>query len=335
MAGFVTLSNADHPAGAALPTGTNKVAKPTFPDFVPPMMAESTKAPFDSQDWIFEIKLDGYRAITVFDSAGKAHLWSRNGLSLEAKFPAIANAVSKLKLRSTVLDGEVVAVDEKGIPRFQLLQRFQKQPTAPTLYYVFDLLWYRGDDLTQKPVLERRNVLERVLKPVAGIQLGSYVEAEGKALFELTKEKGMEGIIAKHKDSLYRPGKRASDWLKIKARLQQEFVVGGFTAPKGSRKHLGAVVLGAYSNGTLRHYGYAGSGFTEKGLKDAVDRMKPLFIDKCPFVNPPNIKEKIQWVRPKLVCEVEYAELTADDQLRQTTFLGWRDDKNPKEVVLE
>jgi bifunctional non-homologous end joining protein LigD len=121
---------------------TSPMAKPTFPDFVPPMMAESTKAPFDSQDWIFEIKLDGYRAITVFDSAGKAHLWSRNGLSLEAKFPAIVNAVSKLKLRSTILDGEVVAVDENGIPRFQLLQRFQKQPTASTLYYVFDLLWY-------------------------------------------------------------------------------------------------------------------------------------------------------------------------------------------------
>src|ERR1700758_2850588 len=156
------------------------MAKPTFPDFVPPMMAESAKAPFDSKDWIFEIKLDGYRAITVFDSAGKPHLWSRNGLSLEAKFPAIANAVSKLKLRSTILDGEVVAVDAKGIPRFQLLQRFQKQPTAPTLYYVFDLLWNNGADLTQRPVLERRAALNRILKPVAGVQLGTYVEGHGK-----------------------------------------------------------------------------------------------------------------------------------------------------------
>lgn len=254
---------------------------------------------------------------------------------MEQKFPAIAKAVSKLKLRSTVLDGEIAAVDEKGIPRFQLLQRFQKQPTAPTLYYVFDVLWHNGADLTGKSILERRSVLERVIKPAPGIQLGQYVEAGGKALFALTKEKGMEGIIAKRKDSIYRPGKRTSDWLKIKARLQQEFVVGGFTAPKGSRKHLGAVVLGAYAGGKLRHYGYAGSGFSEKGLKDAVERMKPLFTDKCPFVNPPDIKEKIQWVRPKLVCEVEYAELTADDQLRQTTFLGWRDDKKPKEVELE
>src|ERR1700746_4074134 len=137
------------------------MAKPTFPAFFPPIVREAQRAPFESKDWIFEIKLDGYRAITVFDSAGKPHLWSRNGLSLEAKFPAIANAVSKLKLRSTILDGEVVAVDAQGIPRFQLLQRFQKQPTAPTLYYVFDLLWYEGDDLTQKPALERRKVLER------------------------------------------------------------------------------------------------------------------------------------------------------------------------------
>jgi bifunctional non-homologous end joining protein LigD len=311
------------------------MTKKTVPDFVPPMMAESAKAPFDSPDWIFEIKLDGYRAITVFDAAGKPRLWSRNGLALEAKFPGIANALSKLKLRSTILDGEVVAVDENGIPRFQLLQRFQKQPTAPTIYYVFDVLWHNGDDITGKSILERRTVLERIIEPVAGIQLGQYIETEGKALFALTKEKGMEGIIAKRKDSIYRPGKRTSDWLKIKARLQQEFVVGGFTAPKGGRKYVGAVVLGAYTKGKLTLYGYAGSGFSEKGLKDAVERMQPLCIDKCPFVNPPNIKEKIQWVKPKLVCEVEYAELTADDQLRQTTFLGWRDDKKPREVVLE
>ena len=127
-------------------------------------------------------------------------------LALEAKFPAVATAVSKLKLRSTILDGEVVAVDENGIPRFQFLQRFQKQPTAPTLYYVFDVLWYNGDDLTGSPILERRSVLERIWKPRGGVQLGSYVEDEGKALFNLMEEKGMEGIIAKRKDSIYRPG---------------------------------------------------------------------------------------------------------------------------------
>jgi len=157
-------------------------------------------------------------------------------------------------------------------------------------------------------MLERRKVLERILKPAAGIQLGSYVEAEGKALFELTKEKGMEGIIAKRKDGLYRLGKRTSDWLKIKARLQQEFVVGGFTAPKGSRKHLGAVVLGAYTNGKLRHYGYAGSGFTEKGLKDAVDRMKALFIDKCPLSILLTLRKRSNGCDQSWSGEVEYAQ---------------------------
>jgi len=309
--------------------------KKTFPDFVPPMMAQSAKEAFDSPDWIFEIKLDGYRAITVFDAAGKPHLWSRNGLPLEQKFPAILKAVSRLKLPSTVLDGEIVAVDENGIPRFQLLQRFQKQPTAPTLYFVFDVLWSNGTDITGKTLMERRAVLETIIKSVAGIQLGNYVEGEGKALFELTKSKGMEGIVAKRKDSVYRPGKRSADWLKIKSRPQQEFVVGGFTEGKGSRKHLGALLLGAYLNGQLHYFGHSGSGFSEKGLRDALDRMKPLFTDKSPFENPPRIPEKIQWVKPKLVCEIAFAEWTRGGELRQTVFLGWREDKNPKEVVLE
>src|SRR5438552_17319901 len=160
--------------------------KKTCPDFVPPMMAYSVKEPFDSPDWIFEIKLDGYRAITVFDAADKPHLWSGNGLP-------------RLKLRSSVLDGEIIAVDEKGIPRFQLLQRFQKQPTAPTLYFVFDVLWTDGSDITAKNLIERRTVLESIVKPGGGIQLGSFVEGEVKALFELTKAKGMEGIAAKRK----------------------------------------------------------------------------------------------------------------------------------------
>jgi bifunctional non-homologous end joining protein LigD len=256
------------------------------------MMANSVKEPFDSPGWIFEVKLDGYRGIAVFDAAGKPQLWSGNGLPLEQKFPAVAKALSKLKLRSTILDGEVVAVDENGILRFQLLQRFQKQPTARTLYYVFDVLWSEGEDITAKPTMDRRPVLELIIKPTAGIQVGTYVEGEGRALFDLTKEKGMEGIIAKRKESIYQPGKRTSNWLKIKARLQQEFVVGGFTEGKGSRKNLGALLLGAYRNGKLHYFGHSGTGFTEKGIQDALKRMKPLFTEKSPFENPPRGPEK-------------------------------------------
>jgi bifunctional non-homologous end joining protein LigD len=228
-----------------------------------------------------------------------------------------------------------VALDDEGIPRFQLLQKWQKRPTAPVVYFLFDLLWSEGRDLTGKTVVEGRDRLEEIITPVPGIQVGGYVEARGEALFQLAKQKRLEGIIAKRKTSVYRPGKRSHDWLKIKSRPQQEFVVCGFTEGKGSRsKHFGALLLGAYHDGRLRYFGHSGSGFSEKELKETIELLKPLFIDKSPVENPPKIPEKIQWVQPKLVCEVAFAEWTEDEQMRQTTFLGWKDDKNAKEVVL-
>jgi bifunctional non-homologous end joining protein LigD len=309
--------------------------KSLFPKFVEPMQASSVKEPFDSPDWIFETKLDGYRAIAVIDATGKARIWSRNQLPLEAKFPMVRDAVNQLNLRSTILDGEIVALDTDGIPRFQLLQRWQKRPTAPVVYFVFDLLWSGGHDLTGKTVVQRRERIQKIITAADGIQVGGYVENRGKALFTLAKERGLEGIIAKRRNSVYRPGKRSSDWLKIKSRPQQEFIVCGFTEGKGSRKYFGALLLGAYRNGKLQYFGHSGTGFTEKGLAEAINRMRPFFIDKPPVENPPKIPEKIQWVQSQLVCEVAYAEWTEDEQLRQTTFLGWRDDKSPEKVVLE
>jgi bifunctional non-homologous end joining protein LigD len=305
------------------------------PDFVAPMQASSVKEPFDSPDWIFETKLDGYRAIAVIDSTGKTRIWSRNHLRLEPKFPTIGDAVNQLKLRSTILDGEIVALDKDGIPRFQLLQQWQKRPTAPVVFFLFDLLWCDGRDVTGKTVVQRRERLQEIITAENGIQVGGYVENRGKALFRLAKEKGLEGIIAKRKSSIYQPGRRSPDWLKIKSRPQQEFVVCGFTEGKGSRKHFGALLLGAYRNGKLRYFGHSGTGFSEKGLADAIDRMKPFFTEKPSVENPPKIPEKIQWVQPKLVCEVAFAEWTQDGELRQTTFLGWRDDKSPEEVVID
>jgi len=299
-------------------------------------MASSVKKPFDSPDWIFETKLDGYRAIAVIDSTGKARIWSRNRLPLEQKFPTARDAVEELNLRSTILDGEIVALDEEGIPRFQLLQKWQKRPTAPVVYVLFDLLWDNERDLTGKTVVQRRERLQQIITPVAGIQVGGYLEKRGVELFNLAKEKGLEGIIAKRKTSVYRPGKRSPDWLKIKARPQQEFVVCGFTEGKGSRlKSFGALLLGGYRAGKLRYFGHSGSGFSEKGLQETIERLRPLFTDKAPVWNPPKIPERIQWVQPKLVCEVAFAEWILDGELRQTTFLGWRDDKDPQEVVIE
>jgi len=176
-----------------------------LPWFVAPMAAASVKEPFDSPGWIFEPKLDGYRAITVIDSTGKARLWSRNHLPLEPKFPTIQDAVNELKLQSTILDGEIVALDKAGVPRFQLLQQWQKRPTAPVVLYLFDLLWSDGRDITGKRVLQRRERLEQIINPVPGIQVGSYVENRGIDLYRPAKEKGFEGIIAKRKTSTYRP----------------------------------------------------------------------------------------------------------------------------------
>ena len=223
----------------------------------------------------------------------------------------------------------------RGIPRFQLLQQWQKCPTAPLVYYLFDLLWSNGWDITGAPVLQRRVLLGQIVSPVNGIQVGSSIPGRGKDLFRSALETGFEGIVAKRKASTYQPGQRSKDWLKIKCRPQQEFVVGGFTEGKGSQKRFGALLLGACHNGKLHYFGHSGSGFSEKVIDDALRRMKPLFIEKSPFENPPKVKEKIQWVQPKLVCEIAFAEWTDDSELRQTTFLGWRDDKKPEEVVLE
>jgi bifunctional non-homologous end joining protein LigD len=243
--------------------------------------------------------------------------------------------LDSLTLRSTILDGEVVALDDQGIPRFELLQKWQKQPTAPLVYYVFDLLWHDGRNWKGKNVLQRRNQLRKIIKPDTSVQVGGFIARHGIELFRLAKEKGLEGIIAKRAASTYQAGRRSPDWLKIKARLQQEFVIGGFTEGKGSRKQFGALLLGAYEDGKFRYFGHSGSGFSDKMIKEILKQLRPLFTGKSPFNNSPEIPERIQWVKPELVCEVAFAEWTSDGQMRQTTFLGLRPDKNPKEVALE
>ena len=225
-----------------------------------------------------------------------------------------------------------MALDKDGIPRFQLLQQWQKRPTAPVVLYLFDLLWSDGRDITGKTVMQRRERLQQIITAQEGIQVGGYVENHGTALFQLAKDRG---IVAKRKTSRYQAGRHSPDWLKIKSRPQQEFVVCGFTEGKGSRKHFGALLLGAYQGGKLRYFGHSGTGFSENGLRETIERLKPLFTDKPTVVNPPKIPEKIQWVKPQLVCEVAFAEWTEDEELRQTTFLGWRDDKDPRKVVIE
>ena len=212
------------------------------------MAASSVKQPlivrigFSKQNWMATGQSQSLMQLAKLGSGLAINCrWNRNS-------PWFEDAVNQLNLRSTILDGEIVALDEKGIPRFQLLQQWRKRPTAPVVFFLFDLVWSDGHDLTGKTVLQRRDQLQQIITPVDGIRVGGYVANRGKDLFQLAKEKGLEGIIAKRKSSVYRPGRRSPDWLKIKARPQQEFVVCGSTEGKGSRKHFGALLLCAYRN---------------------------------------------------------------------------------------
>ena len=226
------------------------------------MQASSVKEPFDSPDWIFETKLDGYRAIAVIDSTGKARIWSRNRLPLEQKFPTVRGTTEEMSLRSTILDGEVVALDEEGIPRFQLLQKWQKRPTASVVYVLFDLLWDNRRDLTGKSVIQRRERLQEIITPVAGIQVGGYLERRGMELFQLAKEKGLEGIIAKRKASTYQPGPAISGLAE-----DQVTPTAGVRCLRIHRKHFGALLLAAYRDGHLRYLDIPAAGLAKNRIK--------------------------------------------------------------------
>ena len=312
----------------------SSVRKKPLPLDFRPMMTKSTKQPFDDSDWIFEIKWDGYRAIAVIRSPD-VDLLSRNGLSLKTKFAPVVQALKKLKVETAILDGEIVVLDNNGIPRFELLQRYMRNPTGELIYVVFDLTYLNGEDLTGVPLVRRRELLRQVLPEKGPIRFSEAIDGQGKEFFRLAQKRGFEGIIAKRKDSPYLPGRRSGCWLKIKARMQQEAVIGGITKGSGSRKYFGALMLGVYEKGHLRYVGDTGTGFSNALLKEVFNRLKPYFTDTCPFEPPPKVDVPVQWVKPKLVCEVAFQEWTAEGKMRQSAFLGLRDDKDPKEVIRE
>jgi bifunctional non-homologous end joining protein LigD len=297
-----------------------------------PMLATLVDKPFDDKAWIFEIKWDGYRALA--EKAGDVHLVSRNHKFFN-QFPSIIEELKKIPGK-WVLDGEVVILDKKGRSDFQLLQNYQRKKVHPPIYYVFDILFYQGKDLRHLPLMERRAILKQLLKKarLKSVKFSDHIEEKGKAFFQLAKKKGLEGIMAKRKESLYR-STRTREWLKIKTGMRQEVVIGGFTKPKGGRAYLGALLVGVYKNGKLVYAGHVGGGFDREGLKEMYQRLKPIVTSKCPFEEEPDPNMPVTWVKPKLVCEVKFAEWTSDGMLRQPVFLGIRVDKSPKQVVRE
>jgi DNA ligase D-like protein (predicted ligase)/DNA ligase D-like protein (predicted 3'-phosphoesterase) len=304
-----------------------------MPQSVKPMLATPVAAPFDHPDWVFEVKWDGYRAVAEIREKAVS-LYSRNGIPFNKKFAPIAEALRKLGLEA-VLDGEIVVVDEQGRPDFQMLQHYQDSGSGQLLYYVFDLLYFRGHDLTDLPLLKRKELLKKILPSTPRIRFSDHVGQEGVLFYRVAKEKGLEGIVAKHSQSVYETGRRSRQWLKVKTRLTQEAVVAGFTEPGGGRKYFGALVLGIYTGNELTYIGHVGGGFSEKDLKDLQERMAPLIQNECPFQVKPETNARATWVKPELVCEVGLSGWTEDDVMRQPVFLRLREDKAAREVVRE
>ena len=304
-----------------------------MPNAVRPMLATPVREPFDHPEWVFEVKWDGYRAVAEIRD-GDVALYSRNLLPLNRKFAPIVDALRAFRFEA-VLDGEVVAVDDRGYPDFQLLQNYGKSGSGHLLYYVFDLLHFQGHDLTSLPLLRRKEILKRILPSAPRIRFSDHVETDGVLFFKVIKEKGLEGIIAKHAQSAYQMGRRSRQWLKVKRQLTQEGVIAGFTAPRGGRTHFGTLVLGMFEGDELICIGHAGGGFGAEDLKQIHKRLQPLIQRECPFKKEPQTNTPATWVRPELVCEVALSGWTGDAVMRHPVFLRMREDKAASEVVRE
>lgn len=311
----------------------DKGVRAKAPAGITPMMATLTDRAFDDDDWLFEIKWDGYRALS-FIQKGKVELLSRKNLSFNTKFAPVATALKELGA-DVVLDGEIVSVNSEGKGDFQLLQQWQKTGKGQLLYYVFDILWLNGKSLMDLPLTERKEILKNFLPENDVIRYSDHISGKGKEFYEMAVQQGLEGIMAKKADSTYSPGIRTKQWLKIKTHRRQEAVICGFTEPRKSRKYFGALVLGVYEKGELKYAGHTGTGFTEKLQADVFRKLKPLITPNHPFDKKPKTNMPCTWVKPKLVCEIKFGEWTQEGIMRIPVFLGLREDKNAREVTKE
>ncbi|MEX0686210.1 MAG: DNA ligase D [Balneolales bacterium] len=298
-----------------------------------PMLAKVKEEPFDHPEWLFEIKWDGYRTMAEIQD-GKAGLFSRKGLKVGRKYPVIIEELEKLKYNA-VVDGELVVLDEEGHANFQDLQYYGEKKDKNLCYYIFDLLYLEGYHLLNVPLKKRKELLKEILPPSNNLLFSDHITEHGKDFFEILQNKNLEGMIAKKADSSYQIGKRSPDWLKIKMVKTQEAVICGFTEPKGSRKHMGSLVLGLYDHGNITFIGHSGGGFSEQALKDALVKLKPLIRDESPFHEEVKTNTPVTWVEPELVCELSYTDWTKEGSLRHPKFLGFRPDKDPREVIQE
>lgn len=319
------------------------VRQAAFPGTVAPMRATLVETPPSGPGWAIEPKLDGYRTLACIRQ-GKVKLLSRRGLDTTGDYPHVVEHLHQQPVSQMVLDGEMVALDEEGVPDFQLLQRSaglaatgSEEVSAAIVYYVFDILYLDGYDLTGVQLQERREILEEVLAPTERVRLVEQFTGDPRAVFDSFRHFGLEGIIVKKQDSVYESGRRSRKWTKLKSTLSEDFVVGGFTHGLGTRAHtFGALLLGYHDDtGHLRYAGSVGSGFDDCTLAGLRKRLDTLIEPQPPFGRVPPVPGDKTWVRPEIVVEVKYNQWTRAGYLRAPVFLRVRDDKQASEVRFE
>jgi bifunctional non-homologous end joining protein LigD len=319
--------------------------KSKIPANIKPMKATLVDEPFNDPDWLYEVKWDGYRAIATLDKKDGVQLISRNNLPFDKYYP-INDALAKWKM-DAVLDGELLVLNDKGISDFGAMQNWRSEADGNLVFYIFDILWYDGKNLMDLPLKQRQAILQSIL-PTDNehIRQSKIFNANGIEFFEAAEKAGLEGVIAKKADSVYTSDLRSKEWLKIKVQRRQEVIIAGFTKNEGTAKSFSALLLGVYHGKELRYAGKVGTGFSDKLQKEMMEQFKPLITDKSPFdyevdvdkpsrFRPQRLGAKPTWLKPELVCEVNFAEVTDEGVFRQASFKGMRGDKKAKDVVLE
>ena len=323
--------------------GLKGARKADMPTALEPMLATLVDKPPRGDEWLYEVKWDGIRAIAFLDRE-ELRITSRSGLRCERQYPELAVMPHQVAAHQAILDGEIAVLDEKGVSRFHLIQPriANADPNSiahlarstPVVYFVFDVLYLDGYDLRGVPLARRRELLHAVVAPGGVLRISEVFPGAGEELLEAARGMGLEGVVAKHASSAYE-SRRSREWVKIKIVGEQEFVIGGFTAPQGGRDYFGALVLGLYDAGELNWVGNVGTGFDQKLLASLHAGLQPLITEKCPFPERPKPDKGITWVKPELVCQVKYANWTTDHRLRAPVFLGLRNDVTARQVARE
>jgi bifunctional non-homologous end joining protein LigD len=315
--------------------------------FIEPMKARLVSE-LPTGSWLYEMKIDGYRAL-AFKAGKGVRLMSRNRIDFSDNYPRVVDSLKLLPAKDAIIDGEVAALDPQGRSSFQLLQSYGIRKQIQLVYYAFDLLSLEGRDLRSRSLVERRKLLAKLFKKAPdNIKFSEELHGSREELLQVARQFQLEGLIAKRPDSVYESGQRSGAWVKVKLTQAQEFVIGGYTPPEGSRRYFGALLVGYYSPDGLLFAGRVGTGFSEKALAALYEGMQTIQRTSCPFVNLPErrsgrwgqgitpaVMKRCSWVEPVLVAQVKFTEWTGDDQLRQPVFLGLRSDKKAEDIVRE